>query len=140
MHNHIIHGPNWPTGPIGFRAWTDKKPPEAFVPYPVGTGLVASLARPGGNATGLSNQSAELAGKRLELLREVLPGLRRLAIMANIGSPIGVLEMSDVQAAARTLGIEVAPFEIRRAEDICWASIQPIKSPSARSLMNRNSE
>src|SRR5215831_14634369 len=55
---------------------------------PVGTGLVTSLARPGGNVTGLSNQSAELAGKRLELLREVLPGLRRLAIMANIGSPI----------------------------------------------------
>ncbi len=88
---------------------------------PVGTGLVASLARPGGNVTGLSNQSAELAGKRLELLREVLPGLRRLAIMANIGSPIGVLEMRDVQAAARTLGIEVAPLEIRRAEDIAPA-------------------
>ena len=88
---------------------------------PVGTGLVTSLARPGGNVTGLSNQSAELAGKRLELLREVLPGLRRLAIMANIGSPIGVLEMSDVQAAARTLGIEVAPLEIRRAEDIAPA-------------------
>jgi len=88
---------------------------------PVGTGLVTSLARPGGNVTGLSNQSAELAGKRLELLREVLPGLRRLAIMANIGSPIGVLEMSDVKAAARTLGIEVAPLEIRRAEDIAPA-------------------
>ena len=88
---------------------------------PVGTGLVASLARPGGNVTGLSNQSAELAGKRLELLRKVLPGLRRLAIMANIGSPIGVLEMSDVKAAARTLGIEVAPLEIRRAEDIAPA-------------------
>jgi putative tryptophan/tyrosine transport system substrate-binding protein len=85
---------------------------------PVGTGVVTSLARPGGNVTGLSNQSADLAGKRLELLREVLPGLRRLAIMANIRSPIGVLEMRDVQAAARTLGIEVAPLEIRRAEDI----------------------
>src|SRR5262249_47511292 len=88
---------------------------------PVGTGLVTSLARPGGNVTGLSNQSAELAGKRLELLREVLPGLRRLAIMANIGSPIGVLEMSDVQAAAPTLRIGVAPLEIRRAEDIAPA-------------------
>jgi putative ABC transport system substrate-binding protein len=88
---------------------------------PVGTGLVASLARPGGNVTGLSNQSAELAGKRLELLREVLPSLRRLAIMSNIGSPIGVLEMRDVQTAARTLGIEVAPLEIRRAEDIAPA-------------------
>ncbi len=85
---------------------------------PVGTGVVTSLARPGGNVTGLSNQSADLAGKRLELLREVLPGLRRLAIMANIRSPIGVLEMGDAQAAARTLGIEVVPLEIRRAEDI----------------------
>jgi putative ABC transport system substrate-binding protein len=85
---------------------------------PVGTGVVTSLARPGSNVTGLSNQSADLAGKRLGLLRDVLPGLRRLAIMANIRSPIGVLEMGDVQAAARTLSIEVAPLEIRRAEDI----------------------
>jgi putative ABC transport system substrate-binding protein len=88
---------------------------------PVGTGLVASLARPGGNVTGLSNQSADLASKRLELLREVVPSLRRLAIMANIGSPIGVLEMGEVQAAAGTLGLEVATLEIRRAEDIAPA-------------------
>src|SRR6266568_4776727 len=88
---------------------------------PVGTGLVASLARPGGNVTGLSNQSADLAGKRLELLREVLPSLRTLAILANIGSPIGVLEMGEVQAAAGTLGLEVATLEIRRAEDIAPA-------------------
>ena len=78
---------------------------------PVGTGLVASLARPGGNVTGLSNQSADLPSKRLELLREVVPGLRRLAIMANISSPIGAREMSEVQAAARTLGLEVTPLE-----------------------------
>lgn len=88
---------------------------------PVGSGLVTSLARPGGNVTGLSNQSADLAGKRVELLREVLPSLRRLAIMANTGSPVGVLEMGDVQAAARALGIEVVPLEIRRAEDIAPA-------------------
>ena len=68
---------------------------------PVGTGLVASLARPGGNVTGLSNQSADLPGKRLELLREVIPGLRRVAIMANISNPSNVLEMSEGQAAAR---------------------------------------
>ena len=85
---------------------------------PVGTGLVASLARPGGNVTGLSNQQADLAGKRVELLREVVPGLRRLAILANVGNPAGVLEMDDVQAAARTIGLEVATLEIRRAEDI----------------------
>ena len=88
---------------------------------PVGTGLVASLARPGGNVTGLSIQSTDLAGKRLELLREVVPGLRRLAIMANVGNPVAVLEMGEVQAAARTLGLEVATFEIRRAEDIAPA-------------------
>ena len=75
---------------------------------PVGTGLVASLARPGGNVTGLSLQPTDLAGKRLELLREVVPGLRRLAILANVGNPAAVLEMGEVQAAARTLGLEVA--------------------------------
>jgi putative ABC transport system substrate-binding protein len=85
---------------------------------PVGTGLVASLARPGGNVTGLSNQSADLAGKRIELLREVVPGLRRLAIMANIGSSIGVLERDEVQAAAHALGLEVVKAEIQQAQDI----------------------
>ena len=79
------------------------------------------LARPGGNVTGLSIQQTDLAGKRLELLREVVPGLRRLAIMANVGNPAAVLEMGEVQAAARTLGLEVATFEIRRAEDIAPA-------------------
>jgi putative ABC transport system substrate-binding protein len=88
---------------------------------PVATGLVASLARPGGNVTGLSNQSADLPGKRLEILRELVPGLHRLAILANVGSLIGVLEMGEVQAAARTFGLEVATLEIRRAEDIALA-------------------
>jgi putative tryptophan/tyrosine transport system substrate-binding protein len=88
---------------------------------PVGTGLVASLARPGGNVTGLSQQSTDLAGKRVELLREVVPGLGRLATMANIGNPLAVLEMREVHAAARTLGLEVATSEIRRAEDIAPA-------------------
>jgi putative ABC transport system substrate-binding protein len=85
---------------------------------PVGTGVVASLARPGGNVTGLSNQHTDLAGKRLELLREVVPGLRRVAIIGNLGNPVIMLELSEVQAAARTLGLEVTALEIRRAEDI----------------------
>ena len=85
---------------------------------PLGTGLVASLARPGGNITGLSNQSVELAGKRLELLREIVPGLRRLAILGNVSGPAVVLEMREIQAAARTLGLEVITSEIRRGEDI----------------------
>jgi putative ABC transport system substrate-binding protein len=85
---------------------------------PVGTGLVASLARPGGNATGLSLQATETNGKRFELLREVIPGLSRLAILANVGSPTAVLDMRGVQATARTYGLEVITLEIRRAEDI----------------------
>jgi putative ABC transport system substrate-binding protein len=85
---------------------------------PVGTGLVASLARPGGNITGLSIQAPDLAGKRIELLREVAPGVRRLAIMTNAGNPTDVLQMREAQAAARALGIEAIPVEIRRAEDI----------------------
>jgi putative tryptophan/tyrosine transport system substrate-binding protein len=88
---------------------------------PVGGGFVASLARPGGNVTGLSIQSPDLAGKRLELLREVVPSLRRLAIMVNVGAPGAVLEMREAQAVARTLGLEVATVEIRRAEDIAPA-------------------
>ena len=88
---------------------------------PVGTGLVASLARPGGNITGVSNQSADIASKRVELLREVVPNLRRLAVMANIGSPIGTLEMGQVQAAARALGLEVVSAEIRQVDNIAPA-------------------
>jgi putative ABC transport system substrate-binding protein len=88
---------------------------------PIATGLVASLARPGGNVTGLSNQQTDLHGKRLELLREVLPSLRRLAIMANVDYPEAVLEMREVQAISKTLGLEVATVEIRRAEDIAPA-------------------
>src|SRR5215510_10157808 len=85
---------------------------------PVGTGLVTSLARPGGNVTGLSIQQTDIAAKRLELLREVVPRLGRLAILANVGGPSVVLDMREVQAAARTLGLEVIPLEIWRGEDI----------------------
>jgi putative ABC transport system substrate-binding protein len=88
---------------------------------PIGSGFVASLARPGGNVTGLSIQAPDLAGKRLELLREVVPGLRRLAIMANVGNPGTVLEMGEVQAVARTLGLEVTTLDVRRAEEIAPA-------------------
>jgi putative tryptophan/tyrosine transport system substrate-binding protein len=88
---------------------------------PVGSGLVASLARPGGNVTGLSVQFTDLAGKRVELLREVVPGLRRLAIMVNVDDPGAVLDMRQVQATARTLGLDVVTSEIRRGEDIAPA-------------------
>jgi putative tryptophan/tyrosine transport system substrate-binding protein len=88
---------------------------------PVGTGLVASLARPGGNITGLSIQQTDLASKRLEILREVLPGLRTVAILFDVGSPNTVLEMGEARAAARTLDLAVVTSEVQRAEDIAPA-------------------
>jgi len=88
---------------------------------PVANGLVASLACPGGNVTGLTNQTADLAGKRLELLREVVTGLQRLAIMATIDNPSVALDVDEVRAAAGALGFELAESEIRRAEDIAPA-------------------
>lgn len=88
---------------------------------PVGGGLVASLARPGGNVTGLSSQMADAAGKKLELLRDVVSGLRTLAILANVGYPASVSERAEVEAAARTMGLEVVTPEIRDAQDIASA-------------------
>jgi putative tryptophan/tyrosine transport system substrate-binding protein len=88
---------------------------------PLGEGLVASLAHPGGNITGLSLQQTDTADKRLALLREVIPTLRRLAIMANPDNSGSVQEIRDIEAAARTLGFEVVTVEIRRAEDIAPA-------------------
>ena len=85
---------------------------------PLGTGLVASLARPGGNLTGFSIQATDLAGKRLELLREILPRLRRLAIMTNPGNRAAVLESNEVQAAAKKLSLDVVTSDIRSADDI----------------------
>jgi putative ABC transport system substrate-binding protein len=88
---------------------------------PLGSRLVTSLARPGGNATGLSNLGTDLAAKRLEILREVLPGLRRLAVMVNTDYSGGATEREQIDAAARTLGLEITPMPIRRAEDIAPA-------------------
>ena len=85
---------------------------------PVGTGLVASLRRPGGNITGLSNQQADLAGKRLELFREIEPTFRILTIIGNVNSPASLLEMKEVETAARALSLEVHTIEIRKPEEI----------------------
>src|SRR5215813_8339460 len=100
----------------------------ASVGDPVGTGLVASLARPAGNLTGLSNLLHDTATKRLELLREVVPNLRRLAIIANVDNPATVLTMREVQVTAPTLGLDVTRLEIHRGEDI---------APSFESLKGR---
>jgi ABC-type uncharacterized transport system substrate-binding protein len=94
---------------------------------PLGAGVVASLARPGGNVTGLSIQQTDTAGKRLELLREVVPTLDRLAIMANVGAAGAILEKDEIQATAHRLGLEVTTLEIRQAEDIAPA-IETLKS------------
>jgi putative ABC transport system substrate-binding protein len=88
---------------------------------PVASGVVASLARPGGNVTGLSLQAPDLVGKRLELLREVVPGVRRLAILANIGHAAAVVELREVEGLARRLGLDVTSLEIRRTEEIAPA-------------------
>lgn len=96
------------TTPVVFAIATD----------PVGTGMVASLARPGGNITGLSIQTGELAGKRIGLLRELFPNLKQLAVIANVAYPASVLEVIEVRAKAGKLGIGVAPAEIRSADDI----------------------
>jgi putative ABC transport system substrate-binding protein len=90
----------------------------ALASDPVGIGLVASLSRPGGNVTGLSQQTTDLAGKRLELLRELVPGVGGLAILGNVGYPAVTLEMGEVQEAARKLGLDAALSKIRRSEDI----------------------
>jgi putative ABC transport system substrate-binding protein len=85
---------------------------------PVESGMVASLPRPGGNVTGLSLQQTDLAGKRLELLHEVIPALHRLAVLGNVGYSAAVQEIAKVQTMAQTLGVDVTTLEIRRAEDI----------------------
>jgi putative ABC transport system substrate-binding protein len=94
---------------------------------PVANHLVTSLARPGGNVTGLlsggnvtglSIQSSDLAGKRIELLREVVPGFRRLAVMGDVDNPGAALDMGEAQAAAGKLGLDVILLEMRRSSDI----------------------
>jgi putative ABC transport system substrate-binding protein len=88
---------------------------------PIDAGLVAGLARPGGNITGLSLQNSDVAGKRVELLSEVVPGLRRLAIMGNVSNPGVVLDMDAAEGAARMLALATVRLEVRRADDIAPA-------------------
>src|SRR5437016_12978995 len=85
---------------------------------PIGAGIVASLARPGSNVTGLSSQTPDAAGKRLELFQQVVPGLHRLATLADVDNPYATLDLRQLNEAARTLGIEVLSFEIRRSKEL----------------------
>jgi putative ABC transport system substrate-binding protein len=93
----------------------------ALAADPVGSGLVASLARPGSNATGLSSVNLDLVGKRVELLREIVPGLRGLVVLGNVGVADSALELREVLKAAETLGLEATPAEIKVAADIAPA-------------------
>jgi putative ABC transport system substrate-binding protein len=112
---------------------------------PVGSGIVASLSHPGGNVTGLSVAQSDIAGKRLELLREIVPGLRRLATMFDGGYTAAMRENIETQAAARVFGLDVVPHAIRRAEDIAPA-FEAIKSEAdalyvaVDALINANRE
>ena len=85
---------------------------------PVGSGIVASLSRPGGNVAGMSSVETETAGKRVELLHELLPDLRGLAVLTDVGNPNGVRVTSEATAAAHRLGLKALVFEIRQDEDI----------------------
>jgi ABC-type uncharacterized transport system substrate-binding protein len=110
---------------------------------PVGGGLVGSLSRPGGNVTGLSQLAADLGGKRVELLRDMIPDLKRLATLSNVGNAVTASEMRQVSEAARTLGLEVVNSEIHRSEDVTPA-IESLKGRAdaiyvqADPLMNTN--
>src|SRR5262249_16286039 len=93
----------------------------ALASDPVGGGAVASLARPGGKVTGLSKQTTDLASKRIELLREVVPHLRLFAILGHRDNPEIAVEMPEVEGAAQKLALQVATLKVRRAEDIAPA-------------------
>ena len=114
--------------PLGSPAIVAAKQATAVIPIvfplasdPVGDGLVASLARPGGNITGLSNEQPDLAGKRLEVLRELVPGLSRLGYIANVNNPTAMGNVREVQEAAAKLALQIMPLDIKRAEDIAPA-------------------
>jgi putative ABC transport system substrate-binding protein len=85
---------------------------------PVGSGLVANLARPGGNVTGMSLMAPDLGGKRLELLKEILPRLARVAVLWNASNPYPALVFKETQAAGRTLGIEIQSLDMRNPDDL----------------------
>ena len=112
----IVTGGTLPS--VAVKQATSDIPIVFVVGDPVGAGVIKSLARPGGNPTGLSLQQTDAAGKRIELLREVVPNLRRLAIMYNSGNPSILLDMREAQAATSVLGLEAVTSEIRLPQDI----------------------
>ena len=119
----------WASAPVLAAKRTTATIPIVFAAQmdPVGAGVVTSLARPGGNITGMSIQQTDTAGKRIELLREVAPKLARLAVMANAGAPGAMLEMREVVTTARNLKLEAIPIEVRQANEI-FSSIESLKN------------
>jgi putative ABC transport system substrate-binding protein len=85
---------------------------------PVGTGLVSNLARPGGNVTGISNMSGLFTSKRLSLLKELVPGTKRIALLLNPVDPITVPQIRDAESAAPKLGVEVRSFPVKAVQDL----------------------
>jgi putative tryptophan/tyrosine transport system substrate-binding protein len=118
----------WASAPVLAAKRTTTTIPIVFAAQmdPVGAGVVTSLARPGGNITGMSIQQTDTAGKRIELLREVAPRFARLAVMANAGAPGAMLEMREVVTTARSLKLEAIPIEVRQANEI-FSSIKSLK-------------
>src|SRR3954469_5043752 len=119
--------------PLGTPAIIAAKKATSVIPIvfplasdPVGEGLIASLAHPGGNVTGLSNQQPDLAGKRLEVLRDIVPGLGQLAVLSNANNRTAALSVEEVQLAARKLGLEIVSVGVRRGDDIA-AAIESLK-------------
>jgi putative ABC transport system substrate-binding protein len=109
------------TTPAAFAAKNATQTIPIIIPTaldPVGTGLVASLARPGGNITGLSSLAPELSGKRLELLKEVVPGMTRVAVLWNPANPANASVWKETQAAARALGLQLQSREVRGPQDL----------------------
>jgi len=102
---------------------------------PVGSGLVASLARPGGNITGVSNLAAELSGKLLDLLRDAVPGLTRVGILQIPANPVHAVYWAEIQVAAERLGIRVVAFDVRRPEDFETAFAAMVRQQLAAALV-----
>jgi putative tryptophan/tyrosine transport system substrate-binding protein len=135
--NVIIGGANDVAGTRAIRKEIPTTPIIFFANDPLGSGLVNSLARPSGNMTGISLQTLDLANKRFELLRETVPNIHRLAVMANANIAPTTLEMNTVQELARKFEIDPIPLEIRRAEDI-ESAFAKLKTEQVDALIRRD--
>jgi putative ABC transport system substrate-binding protein len=121
-------------GALAAKKATRTIPIVMFGGDPVGLGLVASLARPGGNVTGLSYYNEEISGRRLQLLKELVPGLTRVAVLRNSLVPVHAIFWQETEAAARKLGVALQPLELRGPEDF-EAAFTEAKRGNAQALL-----